>query len=497
MIHTQGAVAYTQEVVGGSGKDVKATYKKAVLITVAIVLAVVVVATVTAGSVRFANRPRDYIADHITVEGLTSHLNALQDIANKNNGNRAANTTGYVESMRYVVETLQNYTDLIVSTQEIPYWGFELLGTPFLNQISPKTVQYIRGDDFEVLTYSGSGTVTSPIFIVPEYGCTDADYADFIPGYIALVKTKGNCTNKIKALTAQANQASALIVWTADGSTTLSSGYTRGATIPTLSLSYTAGLMLSEQGDTTLSLQVSSQIVELSSFNVIAETPDGNSSAVVVVGAHLDSGEDASGINDNGSGVAAVLEMALNVDDARYENKIVFGFWGAEEYGLWGSRYYVQHREEYQYTILAYLNLDMIGSPNYIHMILKASTAPGTPALQQSCAVIQDSLEEHFNDSGVPFGYSAYANNSDYGPFVDEGIAANSLQAGAGEVKTTEQRHVFGGIAHAPCDPCYHLACDTMDNVDIDALYIEAKICAQVVHDLARESHLQKYLYSQ
>ncbi len=78
-------------------------------------------------------------------------------------------------------------------------------------------------------------------------------------------------------------------------------------------------------------------------YNVLAETPTGDPNNVVVVGAHLDSVPRGPGINDNGSGSAGVLEIAEAVAgrDIEPRNKLRFAFWGAEEFGLLGSRHYV------------------------------------------------------------------------------------------------------------------------------------------------------------
>ncbi len=61
--------------------------------------------------------------------------------------------------------------------------------------------------------------------------------------------------------------------------------------------------------------------------------------SIVVVGAHLDSVAAGPGINDNGSGTAAILEIAIQVaeEKIKLQNKLRFAFWGAEESGLLGS----------------------------------------------------------------------------------------------------------------------------------------------------------------
>jgi len=67
------------------------------------------------------------------------------------------------------------------------------------------------------------------------------------------------------------------------------------------------------------------------SFNILADT-GGNAGHTVVVGAHLDSVREGPGIDDNGSGVAAVLETARWMKEAGITpaNRVRFAFWGGE-----------------------------------------------------------------------------------------------------------------------------------------------------------------------
>ncbi len=72
-------------------------------------------------------------------------------------------------------------------------------------------------------------------------------------------------------------------------------------------------------------------------MNVIAELPGKNMNNVVMAGAHLDSVPEGPGINDNGSGSAALLETALMMAKLKPQNTLRFAWWGAEELGLVGS----------------------------------------------------------------------------------------------------------------------------------------------------------------
>ena len=114
---------------------------------------------------------------------------------------------------------------------------------------------------------------------------------------------------------------------------------------------------------------------------MIAELPGKNTDNVVMAGAHLDSVIEGPGINDDGSGTAALLETALMMANSHPENTLRFAFWAGEEHGLLGSADYVEGLSQEELDRIAlYLNYDMIGSPNYILMVYDAdeSTFPRT-----------------------------------------------------------------------------------------------------------------------
>ena len=92
-----------------------------------------------------------------------------------------------------------------------------------------------------------------------------------------------------------------------------------------------------------------------------------------MAGAHLDSVIEGPGINDNGSGSAALLETALLMANLNPENTLRFGWWAAEEQGLVGSADYVAGLSQAELDRIAlYMNYDMVGSPNYIFMVYDA-----------------------------------------------------------------------------------------------------------------------------
>jgi aminopeptidase S len=226
--------------------------------------------------------------------------------------------------------------------------------------------------------------------------------------------------------------------------------------------------------------------------NVIAERP-GVTDEVVMVGAHLDSVPDGPGINDDGSGVAGVLEIAeqLASTDVVTRRSVRFAFWGAEEAGLVGSLGYVESRSSVQLDrIVAYLNADMIGSRNYVRGVydpdieigdeeaLGAIAAPGSEA-------ISDRLYAYFDSVGLPTVPIATDGGSDDASFAAAGVATGGVFTGAAQRKTRGEAALFGGTAGKPTDPCYHQPCDGLDNVDLEVASQLAQGLGAVALELA------------
>ena len=207
-----------------------------------------------------------------------------------------------------------------------------------------------------------------------------------------------------------------------------------------------------------------------------------------MLGGHLDSVVDGPGINDNGSGTMTVLEIAREVaalaraDPAAVPWKVRVAFWTGEEIGLLGSSAYVDELDGAgAAAIQAYLNFDMLGSPNGIRVVYDAhgSSNPGEDA------ILEGLLTAALDADGLAWEPEAIGAASDHFPFDQAGIAIGGLFSGASEVKTAALAAEFGGVADASQDPCYHLACDTAKNIDPVLLEQLARVAAWAVGRLA------------
>jgi aminopeptidase S len=212
-------------------------------------------------------------------------------------------------------------------------------------------------------------------------------------------------------------------------------------------------------------------------YNLIADWPGGDTSQVVMTGSHLDSVTAGPGINDNGSGSAAVLETALAVSRTGYQpaRHLRFAWWGAEELGMVGSRYYVNNLSTANRSkISGYLNFDMIGSPNPGYFVYDDD-----PAMEKT-------FKDYFTGLGVATEPETEGDGrSDHAPFKNAGVPVGGLFSGADYVKTAAQAAKWGGTSGRAFDRCYHSACDTASNIDTTALDRNSDAVAYAVWKLS------------
>lgn len=422
------------------------------------------------------------------VDGVKEHLEQFQKIADNNDGTRVANSPGYQASVDYVSDQMEQ-AGYQVSVEEFEFPFFEETAPPELAQVSPDTTTYEAGEDFLTMQYSGPGAAQAPTQAVdvqfppgePDSstsGCAAADFADFTPGNIALVQ-RGSCTFRQKALNAQDAGAAGVVIFNEgqDGRTAALAGTLSdvGVDIPTVGASFDVGQDLADPAGTVARLQVTAVLEERTGQNVVADTRSGNKNNTIVFGAHLDSVPAGAGINDNGSGSAALLEVAeqLSKYNIHTRNQLRFAWWGAEEFGLWGSTRYVESLSEQQLSKVGmYLNFDMVGSPNFGRFIYDGDNSDGqnVPEAPEGSADIEQFFQTFFERQGLPTEGTPLNGRSDYDAFARSGIPIGGLFTGAEGIKTEEQAEKYGGEAGVAFDPCYHQACDDLSNVNDTAL---------------------------
>jgi hypothetical protein len=457
------------------------------------------------------------VLECVTLNGVRGHQRALQDIADDNDGTRAAGTSGYDDSVDYVAGKLQA-AGYNVTRHEFDFTYVEI---PTVQQSAPTTGDYEAGQ----FSGTGYGDVTADVTavdinLVPPRaetsGCDGAfteaavgapiladpagvdDFAGFTPGDIALIQ-RGGCSFALKGLNAEAAGAAGLIIFNQCNSPDRCASFSGNAIPPAGSADTTIGIPMAgisfADGEKFAVAGAIGRVkvappVEMTQENVIAESRFGDPNHVVMAGAHLDSVQQGPGINDNGSGSSAILEVALQMAKTRTASKLRFAWWGGEESGLVGSTAYVADLSQAERDkIDLYLNFDMIGSPNYTFGIYDGDNSDGVgegPGPEGS-AEIEALFEDFYTSRDEPFKGTDFSGRSDYGPFIEEGvdIPAGGLFTGAEVLKTAEEAAIWGGTAGVALDPCYHQARDTFANNSNHALEVNSDAVAFAVATLA------------
>lgn len=439
----------------------------------------------------------------VKVQNVTKHLQALQDIADANDGNRAAGSPGYDASAKYVEDTLHK-AGYETTRQPFSFTYQETLETK-LAETSPNA----RDLAHTPMSYSPStpdagisADLAAPTQI---QGCDAAAYSGAdVTGKIVLVQ-RGTCSFGEKSLAGAAAGAAAVLIYNnTEGELNGTLGEVGPAYVPTTGLTQAEGQKLAGElaaGPVQMTFLLRQLIEERTSFNVIAETADGDPNNVVMLGAHLDGVQEGPGINDNGSGSAAILETAVQLGKQRRQNvplnnKVRFAWWSAEELGLVGSTHYVndlvENKPDEIGKLATYLNFDMIASPNYTIGVYDAdeSTFPAPVEVPEGSVAAEKIFTDWFDSKKQPWVDSEFSGRSDYEAFIQNGVASTGLFTGAEVLKTEEEAKMFGGQAGVALDPNYHAEGDDITNINLRALDINTDALAHAAGLLAHDTSL-------
>ncbi|TYL55210.1 M28 family peptidase [Nocardioides sp. BGMRC 2183] len=489
--------------------------------------------------------PKFDFSDTVTAKAVMDRLEDFQEIADANDGNRAVGTPGYEASGKYVEQTLRKagYATkrqyFNAETYTVDAFSLEVTGVP----LEPVVMSYSSSTPEGGVT----GDLVAPANVE---GCDAAAWEGVdAAGGIAVV-SRGSCSFGEKAAAAGAADAAGVIVYNnTEGALNGTLGGTLEGSAPAVGVTQAEGQSLLDamaEGPVSATMNLQATVATTRTFNVIAQTRTGDPDNVVMLGAHLDGVEDGAGINDNGSGSAAILETAVQLAKAtgqdkgksanaraakgskdkgknkgpknkckkdkgpknkgpkkckkpqkpkgpklELKNAVRFAWWGAEEIGLVGSTHYVdnivENNPERLDQISSYLNFDMIGSINYTVGVYDAdeSTYEAPVEVPEGSAELEAVFTDYFDDNGQPWVDSEYSGRSDYQAFIENGVPAGGLFSGADAIKTEEEAAVFGGTAGRALDPNYHSPNDDIDNISRAALEIFVPAIAHAVDDLA------------
>ncbi|KAL0948615.1 hypothetical protein HGRIS_010424 [Hohenbuehelia grisea] len=476
------------------------------------------------------------LQNSLSLDSLLAHAKKLTEFATLSNGTRALGTAGHNATVTYIKQLLDDTGAYTTQLQSFPtliadsmLWNLTVDGQKF------ESKGFMPSNFFE-LGDASADPITGRVVTIPNSGCEWGDFEGDLWDKIVLLKGGGECSDRVKW--SNAGSVGGLLISTPEtiedhdtqildiskrghdshslrtNPRSLASG--RGdPREPPSTRAVAPALYISNQDHARLaeSLSARKEVVatvycvvtrkEKWSSNLIATTKTGDQANIVMAGAHSDSVPAGPGINDNGSGTITLLDLALQLSKFQFNNAVRFGWWSAEERGMLGSDYYVKHLSPAeQQSIALYLNFDMTASPNAGYFIFDGDGDTFGNAVAPGSAHIEHTFLEYFAAERMRNGTIEFSRDTDYVPFMDAYIPVGGLFSGAGENKTEEEaawcvnsfvqivnsallrcasRLRWGGKANAPYDPCYHQACDTIENLNTKALLFNAKGAAHAI----------------
>ena len=476
------------------------------------------------------------LVECVQQKDLMGHLQALQNIANANPGpdgkpSRNSGEPGYKASADYVADVMrQAGYDVTIQTYKFDYYAYT--GVPTFSEVSPTAHDYVLGDEWGPGQTTGTATAAplqpaGGIIIPPTAtasstsGCTSADFTGFTPGNVALIQ-RGGCNFGVKVINAKAAGASGVVIFNEGnpGRTALQIGSMLDANnapfIPDIPVAFTTfafGQDLYNEYKAGSAPKVTVSVPALvkpntDDYNVIAESKGGDKNHVLAVDAHLDAIYGA-GILDNGTGSAAILDIAQQMKNVTPTNKLRFIWFGGEELGLLGSGFYVNNLTSTQAGHIGYdLDADVFGTPNYIIGILDpaapdffSGTVPETfpSRVYKASQVSRDQSADFFTQAGYNHEFLS-PNGTDAINFNRIGVPASGLLTGQDCCKTQREVDLFGGqlgnyegnlgTFDGGCVDNPFRWCDNIDNVDPANFTLVSKAFANTVARMAFDTKI-------
>jgi hypothetical protein len=466
----------------------------------------------------------------ITTSDLWTHMEALQSIADSHPGadghpSRNSGEPGYKASVDYVADAMRK-AGYSVTIQPYTFTYSSYVGTPTLSEVSPTPRSFKLIDEWNPGSSQGDATGAQVIpaghTVMPPTpapssasGCLASDFAG-AAGKIALVQ-RGTCNFGVKVLNAEAAGAVGVVIFNEgnpgrtgafSGSMVDADGNPFVATIPVGFVTFAIGESLYNEYTAgtppVMSLSIH-QIVDpnRTDYNVIAESKGGDPDHVVVVDGHLDAIYGA-GMLDNASGSVTILDIAQEMRKVRPLNKLRFIWFGGEELGELGSKYYVSHLSPSELAKIRYdLDADVMATPNYSIGILDPA------AVDLFGRTVSETFPQNVyepskfaRDLGVDYFDSIGKNHIFFSPvgtdaeqFQLAGVPASGLLTGQDCCKTQEEVDLFGGYlgnyeGNVPsfdggCVDNPFRWCDNLDNNDPTVLTFMSKAFADMTVRMA------------
>ena len=410
------------------------------------------------------------------------HLEALQAIADANGGNRAAGLPGYAGSVDYVVERLEaaGYDPTCRSSSST-----SSTRTPSWSGSRPT-----RGCSSTGPTSSATPSTRAPRRVRPPVRCSRSAWSSIRPAgqlehaaaarpptspacppAASRLMQRGTCGFAVKALNAQAAGAAGVVIMNEGqpGRTGLINmiGDATGLTIPAVFATFAAGVDLAPTPGAQVRVKV--DFTADTAHRLERARRDGGRATTPTSSWPAPTSTACRTARASTTTAPAAQRCSRSPSRCPRSSRTTRC---ASPGGAPRSRACSDpsttssnSRDDEADDIALYLNFDMIGSPNYMFGVYDGDNSGGTapPASsRRDRPRSRTSSRASTTSRGLPSQDSEFSGRSDYGPFIAVGIPAGGLFTGAEVPKTAAEAALYGGVAGAAYDPCYHSFCDNL-----------------------------------
>lgn len=396
---------------------------------------------------------------------------------------RVIGSPGHKSTIDYIIDSLEefggDYYDVwkqefdavsgAVNTSEVYIDGDKLKAEPM--SLTPGT--------------KNGKSVSAQVELARDRGCEKSDYAN-LKGKFALV-VRGDCPFGDKSEAAGDAGVLGIFIYNNENGTVKGTlGEPKKHHVPTFGLSKKDGEDLKDHisgRQAVANVTLEARVDTIKTYNILAQTKEGDNDNVVMLGAHSDSVEEGPGINDDGSGTNSLLEVAKALTSFNVTNAVRFAWWAAEEEGLLGSNHYANSlTSDENHKIRLFMDYDMMASPNFAYQVYDANNRDNPEGSEELKNLYVDFYKKH----DVNYTFIPFDGRSDYVGFITNDIPGGGIATGAEGLKSPKEADEFGGLANTQYDPCYHQLCDNLDNLAYDAWILNTKLIAHSVAVYAR-----------
>jgi hypothetical protein len=415
-----------------------------------------------------------------------------------------------------------------VTVQSYDYTAFSVVGRP---EFAVGGEALALASEWHVARLSGSGALSAPLeplgpseSSAAAWGCAAADFSNFTAGHIALIRT-GGCELEQKVAHAAAAKAGAVVLYNQAGTAAargekgkMRSGQAyearlaEAADVPVIGVlshargeAYARAARAGQALEARLDIRASRQAGGLD-YNLIADSPFGDPQHVVVIDAHLDAIYGA-GMLDNASGSATILEVALKMAKTPTKNQLRYIWFGGEELGLLGSRYYTRNLPPEELAKIDFnLDADVTATPNYAILIADPKNAHNASRFPAN--VIPESrrgnkyFANYFKSVGLPSEAASFGNDgTDSNSFSKVGVPNTGILTQQGCCKSQDEVDTWGGFlgnyegnipsSDGGCVDMPRRWCDNLSNNSPEVLEFISKAVAFVSFKLANDTRIR------